>query len=150
MVEFFRPDDAAELFPLLFLADLLGRLNYAKRIRSELDGFLGGKGHHRIVVRYAPKGISVSVTLVKQSAAVAPEVRAAVGAEAGILAELLKAAETQFSQWVYVKRSVRLSDGDTVHLVKPPRRLEWTETQAMLDAEDLISGVIEERALAKA
>jgi hypothetical protein len=118
---------------------------YASRLRSELDGFLGGKAHHQIRVLYSPKGIGVSVTLTKQRDIITPEVRAAEGKEAMILKALLEAAETKFSQWVYVKRSVRLDDGNTIHLIKPPRRLEWTETQALLDADDFIAETIEAR-----
>ena len=78
-----------------------------------------------------------------------PEVRVAEGKEAATVKSLLEAAETKFSQWVYVKRSIRLEDGDTVHLIKPPRRLEWTETNALLDADDFIAETIEERSRRK-
>jgi hypothetical protein len=118
---------------------------YALRLRSELDGFLGGKAYHKIVVLYSPKGICVSVTLTKQREAIMPEVRVAEGKEAATVKALLEAAETKFSQWVYVKRSIRLEDGNTIHLIKPPRRLEWTETNALLDADDFIAETIEER-----
>ena len=118
---------------------------YALRLRSELDGFLGGKAHHQIRVLYSPKGISVSITLTKQREVITPEIQVAEGREAATLEALLIAAETKFSQWVYVKRSIRISDGNTVHLIKPPRRLEWTETQALLDADDFIAETIEER-----
>lgn len=122
---------------------------YASRLRSELDGFLGGKAHHQIKVLHSPKGIGVSVTLTKQREIITPEVRVAEDREAATLKSLLEAAETKFSQWVYVKRSIRLDDGETIHLIKPPRRLEWTETQALLDADDFIAETIEERSRRK-
>jgi hypothetical protein len=118
---------------------------YAVRLRTELDSFLGEKAHHQIKVLHSTKGISVSVTLTRQREVIPPEVKAAEGRDAAILEKLLEAAETQFSQWVYVKRSVRIFDGNTIHLIKPPRRIEWTETQALLDADDFISETIEER-----
>jgi hypothetical protein len=118
---------------------------YAKRLRSELDVFLNGKAHHGIRVLYSPTGISVSITLLKQRSSNAIEVRAAEGKEAATLVALLKAAEAKFSQWVYIKRSVRLFDGDTIHIIKPPRRLEWTETQALLDTDDIIAEILESR-----
>ena len=52
-----------------------------------------------------------------------------------------EAAEQEFSQWVYVKRSVRVVAGDTLHLIKPPRRCEWTEGRALLDAGDVIAEI---------
>jgi len=117
--------------------------SYAARLRKELDTFLGGAGHHKITVLYSYQGISVSIALTQLGSGVDPEVKPAAGGEKATLQALLRAAESQFSQWAYVKKSVRIFDGDTVHLIKPPRRLEWTETQALLDADDIIAEVIE-------
>jgi hypothetical protein len=116
---------------------------YANRLRTELDGFLAGKAHHKIVVLHSANGIGVSITLKQVDQPIAFEVRVAVGADAKLLETILSAAEIKHRQWVYVKRSVRVFDGDTIHLIKPPRRLEWTETQAMLDADDIIAEMIE-------
>ncbi len=120
-------------------------LAYAARLQAELDGYLAGKAHHRIVVLHSARGICASVTLTKDRQPIEPQVKSADGTEAKTLNALLRSAEKQFSQWVYVKRSVRIFDGDTIHLIKPPRRLEWTETQAMMDADDIIAEVLEER-----
>lgn len=117
--------------------------SYAARLREELDAFLGGAGHHKVTVLHSRQGISVSITLTKRGSEVEPEVRLASGGESATLQSLLQAAELQFSQWTYVKRSVRIFDGDTIHVIKPPRRLEWTETQALLDADDIIAEIIE-------
>jgi hypothetical protein len=59
--------------------------------------------------------------------------------------DILRAAEQKFAQWVYVRRSVRVFAGSKVHLCKPARRLEWTESQALLDAADVIAEVAEAR-----
>lgn len=117
--------------------------SYAARLRKELDAFLGGAGHHKITILYSRQGVSVSITLTKLGAEIEPEVRLASGSERATLESLLQVAESQFSQWTYVKRSVRIFDGDTIHVIKPPRRLEWTETQALLDADDIIAEIIE-------
>lgn len=118
---------------------------YAFRLKTELDSYLAGKAHHRIVVLHSARGICASVTLTKDKQPIDPQVKSADGPEAKTLDALLRSAEKQFSQWVYVKRSVRIFDGDTINLIKPPRRLEWTQTQAMLDADDIIAEVLEER-----
>lgn len=118
---------------------------YSNRLRTELDDYLAGKAHHRIVVLHSSRGIGVSVTLTRDKRPIPVLVREAKGHEAETLHALLRAAESRFSQWTYVKRSVRIFEGDTIHLIKPPRRLEWTETNAMLDADDLIAEVLEER-----
>ncbi len=59
--------------------------------------------------------------------------------------EILHAAEQKFAQWIYVRRSVRVFAGRKIHLCKPARRLEWTESQALLDAADIIVEVAEVR-----
>ncbi|RUO90402.1 hypothetical protein D7Y11_25410 [Corallococcus sp. AB018] len=118
---------------------------YADRLRSELDGFLGGRARHAITVLRSSRGISVSIQIRKSIAPIATQVRLAENAEATLLESLLNAAERHLCQWVYVKQSVRIFDGDTIHLIKPPRRIEWTETHALTDADDVIAEVIEAR-----
>ncbi|HYU31960.1 MAG TPA: N-6 DNA methylase [Thermoanaerobaculia bacterium] len=116
---------------------------YAARLRGELDAFLGGSGRHRVSVLSSGHGVSVSITLTQPGPEIEPEIRSVAGGESEQLESLLRAAETRFSQWAYVKRNVRIFAGDTIHLIKPPRRLEWTETQALLDAADVIAEVLE-------
>ncbi|HSN86937.1 MAG TPA: hypothetical protein VL025_09275, partial [Thermoanaerobaculia bacterium] len=118
---------------------------YASRLRTELDTFLGGAGRHQVTVLSSPHGTGTSVTLTGPGPEIEPHVRPAVAHEDALLHSLLKAAEQRFSQWIYVKRSVRIFDGNTIYLLKPPRRLEWTETQALLDADDIIAEVLEAR-----
>lgn len=118
---------------------------YASRLQVELDSYLAGKAHHRILVLHSSKGICASITITREKRPTLAEVRAAANADLETLEAILRAAEIQFNQWVYVKRSIRLFDGNTIHLVKPPRRLEWTETQAMIDADDIINEALEER-----
>ena len=56
---------------------------------------------------------------------------------------ILYAVQEQHSQWAYVQRSVHIFDGPCVHIVKSARLLDWTRTQAIQDAADLISEVLE-------
>ena len=118
---------------------------YAETLQQELDRFVGRKVRHHIRVLASRKGISVSVTVTKDKRTIAPEIVQAAGNETYELDELLRAAESKVSQWFYVKRSVRLFDGDTIHLIKPPQFMEWTRTRALLDADDLLSEAIDER-----
>ena len=48
----------------------------------------------------------------------------------------------QFSQWVYIQRGLRIFDGSKVHIYKVPRLTNWTRTQALNDADDLIAEVL--------
>jgi hypothetical protein len=119
---------------------------YAKRLVAELDGFLESQNRrHHVAVLSAPAGIITTINLVNGQAA-KPTVKTAQD-EQNDVQDILRAAEQQFSQWVYVRRSVRVFAGNKIHLCKPARRLEWTETQALLDAADIIAEVAEARGL---
>jgi hypothetical protein len=120
---------------------------YARRLKSELDGFLGheGRRHQVTVLSAPPAGIVATIDLVSNGQSAKPTVRIAAGDQEKHVRDILHAAEQEFSQWVYVRRSVRVFAGSRIHLCKPLRRLEWTETQALLDAADIIAEVAEAR-----
>jgi hypothetical protein len=48
----------------------------------------------------------------------------------------------RFSQWAYVDRSLRIFEEDSVHLFKSPRRMDWTRTQALNDADAIIAEIL--------
>ena len=118
---------------------------YGSQLAGTLDEFLGGKARHRVTVLCSSRGIATTVELAEPGPPIDPQVRQAEGHDEQTLARLLAAAQQQFSQWVYVKRSVRIIDGDKIHLVKPPREMEWTEHHALLDADDIIAEVVSAR-----
>ena len=118
---------------------------YGTQLAATLDDFLDGKARHRVTVLHSSRGIAATVELAETGLPIEPEVRQAQGPDEEALSRLLAAAQQQFSQWVYVKRSVRIIDGDCIHLVKPPRKIEWTEHQALLDADDIIAEVVSSR-----
>jgi hypothetical protein len=120
--------------------------SYARRLTEELDGFLGRKArHHRVSVLSAPAGIIATIELVNGKQTPKPTVKIAGMDDQEQVHDILRAAEQKFAQWVYVRRSVRVFAGSKVHLCKPARRLEWTESQALLDAADVIAEVAEAR-----
>ncbi len=121
---------------------------YARRLASELDSFLEGKNRrHRVAVISDAAGIVATVEVVPKGETAKPSAREADGEERTAIREILRAAQQQFGQWVYVRRSVRVLGSSKIHLCKPPRRLEWTETQALLDAADIIAEVADARGL---
>jgi hypothetical protein len=48
----------------------------------------------------------------------------------------------RFSQWVYLDRSLRVFEGDAVQIYKAPRLIDWTRTQALNDADDIITDIL--------
>lgn len=119
---------------------------YARRLTAELDGFMERKSRgHRVTMLVAPDGVVATVELVNRGQPVKPAVKFAGQYEEKDVRDILYAAEQKYAQWVYVRRSVRVLAGSRIHLCKPARRLEWTETQALLDAADIIAEVAENR-----
>jgi len=49
----------------------------------------------------------------------------------------------RFSQWVYVDRNLRCFDDDTVQIFKTPRLMDWTRTQALNDADEIIAEILD-------
>lgn len=119
---------------------------YASRLKKELDSFIERKERrHAITLLSSPAGLVATVELTEARQVATALVRDADESEQSYVRDILSAAEEQYGQWVYVKRSVRVFSGRKIHLCKPPRRLEWTETQALLDAADVIAEVAESR-----
>ena len=61
---------------------------------------------------------------------------------ADLLSSLTEDLRHKLSQWVYVQRGLRFFDGDTIYLYKPARLIDWTCTQAMIDAAEIIGAVV--------
>jgi len=119
---------------------------YASRLKYELDRFMERKPRrHAITVLKASAGFVATVELVNGGKIANATVRDAQGTEESDVHDILSVAEQQYGQWVYVRRSVRVFSGKKIHICKPTRRLEWTETQALLDAADVIAEVAELR-----
>jgi hypothetical protein len=117
---------------------------YANRLKTELDGFMERKvRRHTVTVLCSPAGMVVTVELTDNLKTARATVRHADASEQATVRGILRAAQQQFGQWVYVQRSVRVFSGSKIHICKPARRLEWTETQALLDAADIIAEVAE-------
>lgn len=119
---------------------------YATRLKSELDGFMENMPrHHAVTLLNSPIGIIATVEIKGADSAAVATVMNAGEVERNNVRDILSAAEQKFGQWVYVQRSVRVFSGRKIHICKPARRLEWTETQALLDAADIIAEVVESR-----
>ncbi|MGZ5442305.1 MAG: HsdM family class I SAM-dependent methyltransferase [Thermoanaerobaculia bacterium] len=115
---------------------------YAARLKAELDGFMERKSRrHRVSVLRSRMGTVVSVDLQDDANTATVAVSAATAAVESNVEAILHAARRQYGQWIYVRRSVRVFSGRTIHICKPSMRLEWTETQALLDAADIIAEV---------
>lgn len=119
---------------------------YGRALRDELDRFLLGEARSSIDVLASADLIRCQVTLHSNARSrKGVNVEAAVGADkAGSIMKLLrKELGEQFSQWVYVDRSLRTFEDDGVQIFKVPRLMDWTRTQALNDADEIIAEILE-------
>jgi hypothetical protein len=122
-------------------------LDYARELKEELDGFVGDGTHHGISITYSHDLIECIIDVGSTGMPVildSSRVRPGDITSSRILSELSTSLREQVSQWIYVQRGLRLFDGPRIHLYKPPRLIDWTRTQAMNDAGDIIGEVLTE------
>src|SRR5260370_197496 len=111
---------------------------YGEQLRSQIDDF--ARRHHRITIQAGQQAIIATVEVTSEPNTL-PIV---VSRKQNSLAkEVLQSVKEQHTQWAYVQRSVRFFDGPYVHIIKTARLLDWTRTQAVQDAADLISEVLD-------
>ena len=123
-------------------------LDYARELRNELDGFVGEDTHHGISITYSPDLIECVIDVVNTNSIIkldSSRVKPGDVTSSRILSGLSESLKEQVSQWVYVQRGLRLFDGHRIHLYKPSRLIDWTRTQAMNDAGDILGEVLVEQ-----
>jgi hypothetical protein len=113
---------------------------YAERLRSELDTY--AKHHHRVMLTREESVIGCTVEITRALEPIVITIHDAQP-DATVRSVLWSTLRQQRSQWVYVQRSLRLFDGPAVYILKAPRLVDWTETQALLDADDIIAEVVQ-------
>ncbi|MBI5205854.1 MAG: N-6 DNA methylase [Nitrospirae bacterium] len=117
---------------------------YARTLRDELDGFAMGKIFHRVRITYSEELVKCVVEIAKGKNTIPVSVKSGDVKTAKLFAELSDTLREQFSQWVYVKRGLRVFADPKMYIYKNPRLIDWTQTQAMNDAGDIIGEIIAE------
>jgi len=119
---------------------------YARRLKSDLDSFIGDefdKGNQVGVVFNEHSGM-VQINLITDRTA-ARDIKV-VAANQPTAQELERTGERlrkRQSQWVYFDRNLRIYEGAKAFLFKPMQRFHWTESQAMQDAIEIIAGTLQ-------
>lgn len=122
-------------------------LAYAKRLRDELDDFVMGSVYHRANITFSNELIECKIEITKENAKIPineNSIKEGDLTTAKLFSELNEDLREQFSQWVYVQQGLRLFEGSRIHIYKAPRLIDWTRTQAMIDAADIIGQAIEQ------
>lgn len=119
---------------------------YAARLKSELDSFLGESSPERHTVRIVCStdfGI-VRIDVEPQHARGSKtQVLVATDEMARELRMMRSLLRERQSQWIYFNRNLRIYEGTTTYIAKPMQRLHWLESQAMLDANEIIAETLE-------
>lgn len=120
-------------------------LAYAQQLRTDLDGFItSGKTHNRVTVdTRSDKLICCTVELLESDQPLQivfeeENIQKNNDAFARLQSELNK----DFSQWIYVQRGLRIFERTRIHIYKVRRLINWTRTQAMNDADDIIAEIL--------
>ena len=118
---------------------------YARRLKLELDAFVDGilPKRHEIGVVFDERSGMISIDLTKP--ATGADVVTVARADSDAAKELERARRhllRQRSQWVYFNRDLRVFEGTRTYLFKPMQRFHWTESQAMIDAAEVISATL--------
>lgn len=117
-------------------------LNYAQELRDELDSFSMGSAYHLVTITYSDEWIECVVEITQQQKPYPITEDNIQTGDSNLFSELRDSLQEPFSQWAYIQRGLRLFDGPRVYLYKPARLIDWTRTQALEDANDIINSVL--------
>jgi len=123
----------------------LDLLRYGSCLRDELDVFTEGSGlRHKVTLTYSKQLVVCSVEFVRSESptSIDVSVEKAQGDLSLLLNYIQEKAKQRFSQWVYVQRSLRIFEDSRVYICKSPRLIDWTRTQALNDADDIIAEIL--------
>jgi N-6 DNA Methylase len=117
--------------------------NYAMMLRDELDIFTEGSGlRHRITLTVSRYLIVCSVEFSQSDECIDISLTPSSEESFALLAYVREKVTHHFSQWVYVQRSLRIFEESKMHICKSPRLIDWTRTQALNDADDIIAEIL--------
>ena len=116
---------------------------YATVFQAELDAFVANDPelHHEVTVVHDSLSAMIEVRLTRQAETGKrrPRVVAADEVTSREFSAIRRKLRKQHSQWVYFDRNLRIYSGQRTYLFKPLQRLQWTRSQALLDASAILA-----------
>jgi hypothetical protein len=115
---------------------------YARRVKRELDDFVGDESarRHEVTIVFDHHSGMVALNFTTDhEAARKVIVRHADKPEVAQLEKTRRRLCEQRAQWVYFNRNLRIYEGRRTYILKPMQRFHWTESQAMVDAGQIIA-----------
>ncbi|HEX7722400.1 MAG TPA: N-6 DNA methylase [Pyrinomonadaceae bacterium] len=124
---------------------------YGRTLRMELERFFLDEASVNVVLLTSPELIHCRIGLNSDGGAPITSVdvkdTASSPKAAQMLRELREQLTERISQWVYMERTLRIYEDDSVQIFKAPRLMDWTRTQALNDADEIIAEILEGAAL---
>jgi type I restriction-modification system DNA methylase subunit len=115
---------------------------YGEMLKDKLDDAVPNNMHHNITI-YASKELIECIVEIHHSPTSFPvDVEWVEKETAEIFAEIRQLTGKWESQWVYVQRGLRVFNGSKIHIYKVPHLIEWTRTQALNDAADIMAEIL--------
>jgi hypothetical protein len=119
--------------------------SYGRTLRDELERFLLDEARVSVNLIASQELISCQIEL-HSNGGRTPGVNVTAVPSGHQLRSLLRRLRSRlgarFSQWVYVERSLRMFEEDGVQILKAPRIMDWTRTQALNDADEIIAEIL--------
>ncbi|HEY1352162.1 MAG TPA: hypothetical protein VGF67_21300 [Ktedonobacteraceae bacterium] len=116
---------------------------YAQQLISNLDGFLDSDTtHHRVTIEQTSDLTECTVEFVRSEHAFEPIIKVVPSQNRQALRRLQQNLQQECSQWVYVQRGLKIFRPSRISLYKEPHLINWTCTQAMYDADDMIAELL--------
>ncbi|MBZ5560853.1 MAG: N-6 DNA methylase [Acidobacteriia bacterium] len=120
--------------------------SYAGVLRNELDAFVGDKAEvrHRVdIVSNGGSGLTIIEIVGGATGRLPVRVMRATDEAARGFAEARGRLIEEHAQWLYFRRNLRVYEPFRTYILKPLQRLQWTQTQAIQDAGDVIAESIQ-------
>lgn len=118
---------------------------YASTLYRELDDFGMDEFHPRIRITKSSELVECVIELMRERPTEpASGIRIVEGelSPKHLLAEVRESLGEQCGQWSQIQSGLRLFEGPRVYLYKYPRLIDWTNSQAVSDAGDIIAGAM--------
>ncbi len=120
--------------------------SYGRTLRDELERFLLGEARVSVDLLASTDLIRCEVKLHSNGRRTSYEVTVRDVRNPYQTGQMLRSLREQlgekFSQRVYVDRNLRVFKEDAIQIFKAPRLMDWTRTQALNDADDLIAEIL--------
>ena len=120
---------------------------YGRVLTQELDNFFEDEPNYRHAIKLyrdptTRSGMIEIRSHCNSANPIAPEVIAASEQLATEFARIRELVRDQRAQWLYFDRNLRIFEGTTTFLLKPLQRIHWLRSQALLDADAIISDIL--------